>query len=189
MSCNGWRTQHLKSDRVVICDQGLPQFVVAEGHNIWKVTERQFVTKGYHRLLWLKDTAFEKSQRLWLLQKMNCSCVAFSRDLGRSVQECGKRHGIITINSLIIKFQNKFWTAKGCPGFVVEFNRYSINVDDPMSLTSLLHGALNFLCKIVVDIVGVRCRKLLGVKLHKRSWVAVGYPVMFEWSFAEQRTT
>ena len=34
--------------------------------------------------------------------------------------------------------------AKGCPGFVVEFNNYSINVDDPMSLTSLLHGAPQF---------------------------------------------
>ena len=31
--------------------------------------------------------------------------------------------------------------ATGCPEFVVEFNNYSINVDDPMSLTSLLHGA------------------------------------------------
>ena len=31
--------------------------------------------------------------------------------------------------------------AKSCPGFVVEFNDYSINLDDPMSLTSLLHGA------------------------------------------------
>ena len=26
--------QHLKSDRKVICDQRLPQFVVAEGHSI-----------------------------------------------------------------------------------------------------------------------------------------------------------
>ena len=32
--------------------------------------------------------------------------------------------------------------AKGCPGFVVEFN-YSIIGDDPMSLTSLLHGVPN----------------------------------------------
>ena len=31
--------------------------------------------------------------------------------------------------------------AKGYPEFVVEFNNYSINADDdPMSLTSLLHG-------------------------------------------------
>ena len=29
----------------------------------------------------------------------------------------------------------------GCPEFVVEFNNHSINVDDSMSLTSLLHGA------------------------------------------------
>ena len=31
--------------------------------------------------------------------------------------------------------------AKGCPEFIVEFNNYSINVEDPMSLTSFLHGA------------------------------------------------
>ena len=31
----------------------------------------------------------------------------------------------------------------------MEFNNYSINVDDPMSLTSLLHGAsLEFVVKI-----------------------------------------
>ena len=29
--------------------------------------------------------------------------------------------------------------AKGCPGFVVEFNTYNISGDDPMSLISLLH--------------------------------------------------
>ena len=36
---------------------------------------------------------------------------------------------------------NDYLVAKGCPGFVVEFNDYSINVDDPMSLTLILHGA------------------------------------------------
>ena len=33
--------------------------------------------------------------------------------------------------------------AKGCPGFVVEFNNYSITGDDPMSLTSLLPVSTN----------------------------------------------
>ena len=32
--------------------------------------------------------------------------------------------------------------AKGCPGFVVDFNNCSINVDDSMSLISLLHEVL-----------------------------------------------
>ena len=30
--------------------------------------------------------------------------------------------------------------AKGCPGIVVESNNYIINVDDPMSVTSVLYG-------------------------------------------------
>ena len=30
--------------------------------------------------------------------------------------------------------------VKGYPRFVVEFNNYSISWDDPMSLTSVLHG-------------------------------------------------
>ena len=36
---------------------------------------------------------------------------------------------------------SRWSAAKGCPGFVVEFDNYSINLDDPMSLTSLLHAA------------------------------------------------
>ena len=44
--CCGWRTQHLKSDREAICCQRLPQFVVAERHSIWKVTERLFIARG-----------------------------------------------------------------------------------------------------------------------------------------------
>ena len=35
-------------------------------------------------------------------------------------------------------------TVKGSSGFVVEFNNYSYNVNDPMLLTSLLHGAPQF---------------------------------------------
>ena len=31
--------------------------------------------------------------------------------------------------------------AKGCPGFIVEVNIYSIIGDDPMSFNSLLHKA------------------------------------------------
>ena len=67
------------------------------------------------------------------------------------MQEWGKWHWIIKINDVIIKFQNKSWVpAFGCPGFVLEFNNYSINLDDPMSLTSLLHGAPQLWCICLV---------------------------------------
>ena len=77
------------------------------------------------------------------------------------MQEWGKQHGIIYNNAVIIKFNNNFLAAKlsvegpllckgppidhlasnGCPGIVVDFNNYSIIVDNPVSLTSLFHGA------------------------------------------------
>ena len=48
-------------------------------------------------------------------------------------------------------------SAKGCPGFIVEFNNYSISGDDPMSLTSLLHGAAHIamtpLCAMICSTV------------------------------------
>ena len=40
----------------------LPQFVVAEGHNIFEVTERLFAVGGHHSSLWPKVTTFEKSE-------------------------------------------------------------------------------------------------------------------------------
>ena len=60
-------------------------------------------------------------------------------EIGRSVQEWGKWHGIININDVTIKSHNKSWVpAFGCQ---MTFSNYYINVDDPMSFTSLLHGA------------------------------------------------
>ena len=38
------------------------KFVVAEGHNIFEVTERLFAAGGNHSSLWPKATTFEKSQ-------------------------------------------------------------------------------------------------------------------------------
>ena len=74
--------------------------------------------------------------------------------LRHSMQEWGKQHGIISINAVIIKFHKKIlgslwfpndlWlflcgglprghlAAKGCPGFIVKFDNYSLNVDEPM---------------------------------------------------------
>ena len=54
--------------------------------------------------------------------------------------------------------------AKGCPVFVMEFINYSINLDDPMSLTSLLHGVPQF-------------------------WTARGCQVIFGWSSSSRRPT
>ena len=81
------------------------------------------------------------------------SITHIEKHLKTSLQESGKRHGTQKQNVLSIKFHNKSWatfdcqiiswwsSAKGYPGFVVEFNNYSISGDDRISLTSLLHGA------------------------------------------------
>ena len=47
---------------------------MAEGHNIFKVTERLFVAFGCHNVLWPKATTFLKSQRdyLWPLVATVC---------------------------------------------------------------------------------------------------------------------
>ena len=88
-----------------------------------------------------------KSQAVWYLEP--------------SGREWSKSHGSIYSNAIIIKFHYKSWAAfgcqmmtsalqgslrdhlaaKGCPGFVVEFNIYSIIGDDPLSSNSLLHKA------------------------------------------------
>ena len=48
---------------------------------------------------------------------------------------------IVSVNlSVCLLSPRGHLATKGCPAFVVEFNNYSIKVDDPMSLTSLLHG-------------------------------------------------
>ena len=39
-----------------------PQFVVAKGHNNFKIIEKIFAASGRHSSLWPKATTFEKSQ-------------------------------------------------------------------------------------------------------------------------------
>ena len=57
--------------------------------------------------------------------------------MGCSVQEWGKRHGIITsINAVIIKFHNKSWQPLA--------TKWSLG-GPHMSLTSLVHGVPNFI--------------------------------------------
>ena len=49
-----------KNHKQIICGLRPPQFVVAEGHNIFEVTERLFAALGRHSSLWPKATTFEK---------------------------------------------------------------------------------------------------------------------------------
>ena len=62
----GWRTQYLRCHKESICDLLLRQFIMTEGHSIWDVTMRLFVTYCWHSLLWLKATVFEMLQRGYL---------------------------------------------------------------------------------------------------------------------------
>ena len=62
-------------------------------------------------------------------------------NIGRSLQERGKQHGIISRNIVNIKFQNKSCADLSYPRFVGEFNIYNISGDDPMSPTCLLATA------------------------------------------------
>ena len=101
------------------------------------------------RLLWSEDILFKgnnprQSGYIGLLGQLY---------LGRSVQQPGEWHGIISTNALIITYHNnEMWTsplwsrgparnqsaAYNCTEFIVEFNNHSINGDETMSLTSFL---------------------------------------------------
>ena len=64
--------QHLYSHREAIHLQVTPHFIVAKGHNIYKVTERLFIDKWHHISLWPKATKFINSQRGYSLATMKC---------------------------------------------------------------------------------------------------------------------
>ena len=65
----GQRPQHLRVHRESIHVLRPPQFIVAKDSNIWEFTERLFMTKYHHSLLWPNATTFERSQRVYLQPK------------------------------------------------------------------------------------------------------------------------
>ena len=62
----GQRQQHLKVHREAICIIRPPLFILAKDSNIWKFTERLFVSFGHHCSLWPKTATLESSQRGYL---------------------------------------------------------------------------------------------------------------------------
>ena len=70
----GRRKQYLTGHKETIHGQSSPQFIVANGHNMWKVTKRLCVFKGRHSSLWPMATTFEKSQRGYASPKTTTIC-------------------------------------------------------------------------------------------------------------------
>ena len=78
----GQRPPHFLGNKVAIYGLRPSQFVVAEGHNIFEVTERLFTVECHHRLLWLKaaNSLSVTSKMLWSSATTNCGGHKWSSD-------------------------------------------------------------------------------------------------------------